>query len=69
MMGVSGLAFPIPAAALGAIWTFGRILYFLGYKTGDPTKRNRGMIFFAPGFLGLIGLSGFVAAKALLNAQ
>ncbi|QRV87752.1 DDE family endonuclease [Ceratobasidium sp. AG-Ba] len=33
-----GLRHPIAAASLGAGWNFGRILYTLGYTTGDPAK-------------------------------
>ena len=34
----SGLRYPGAATALGAVWLFGRIVYTMGYATGDPAK-------------------------------
>lgn len=34
--------FPITAAALGAVWTVGRIVYVVGYTNGGPQKRIPG---------------------------
>jgi glutathione S-transferase len=34
----SGLRYPTVATALGSLWVFGRIIYTMGYATGDPAK-------------------------------
>lgn len=39
---VAGLKYPITAAAAGAVYLIGRIVYFAGYSSGDPQKRLRG---------------------------
>ncbi|KAI8458015.1 hypothetical protein BY996DRAFT_6874574 [Phakopsora pachyrhizi] len=38
----SGLRYPRFSASCGAIWVLGRVVYTLGYNTGDPSKRVRG---------------------------
>ena len=35
---ISGLYYPIPAAAACGIWTFTRIMYTIGYGSGEPKK-------------------------------
>ncbi|GAB4818325.1 hypothetical protein N2152v2_005371 [Parachlorella kessleri] len=37
-----GLQFPMYAASLGMAWNLGRVIYALGYSTGDPDKRVPG---------------------------
>lgn len=37
-------AYPMTAAILGAVWATGRIVYALGYSTGDASKRLPGAI-------------------------
>ncbi|TFK56565.1 membrane-associated proteins in eicosanoid and glutathione metabolism [Heliocybe sulcata] len=37
---VVGLRRPILAASLCGLWTFARVLYTIGYSTGEPEKRN-----------------------------
>jgi glutathione S-transferase len=39
---VAGLNYPITAAAAGAVYLVGRIVYFAGYSSGDPQKRLKG---------------------------
>lgn len=39
---IGGLYNPLVTAAGGAIWCAGRIVYALGYYTGDPKKRMGG---------------------------
>ncbi|CDO73068.1 hypothetical protein BN946_scf185007.g122 [Trametes cinnabarina] len=39
---IAGLSYPIAAAALCGTWTLTRILYTIGYSSGDPKKRNLG---------------------------
>ncbi|XP_069478827.1 glutathione S-transferase 3, mitochondrial-like [Ambystoma mexicanum] len=58
---ISGLAFPIPASVLGAIWVTSRFSYAWGYYTGDPQKRMRG----AYGYIGFFGVILLTIASAL----
>jgi hypothetical protein len=37
-----GLAYPVTAAIVNAAWVVGRVMYTLGYSTGDPKKRIPG---------------------------
>jgi len=39
---ITGLKHPKVAVAFGVSGLIGRVLYTLGYATGDPKKRNRG---------------------------
>ncbi|CAO1623208.1 unnamed protein product [Jaminaea pallidilutea] len=50
---VAGLRFPRLAAGLGATWLIGRVLYTIGYSSGDPSARTKGAI---PSSLALISL-------------
>ncbi|KAF8521839.1 hypothetical protein JB92DRAFT_1766108 [Gautieria morchelliformis] len=50
---VGGLKYPTVAASFGAVWLIGRIVYTLGYSTGDPGKRYRGR-FNQLGYAGLM---------------
>ncbi|CAE6522686.1 unnamed protein product [Rhizoctonia solani] len=50
-----GLRRPILAASLGGLWSASRVLYTIGYASGDPKKRNtRGGIFSSVAYLGLL---------------
>ncbi|XP_071094373.1 glutathione S-transferase 3, mitochondrial-like isoform X2 [Haliotis cracherodii] len=51
---VGGLQYPKISAAAGAVYLAGRIAYALGYYTGDPEKRKRG-VFGAFAMLILLG--------------
>ncbi|KAG9093239.1 hypothetical protein FS749_014802 [Ceratobasidium sp. UAMH 11750] len=63
-----GLRRPILAASLGAGWTFGRILYTLGYNTGDPSKRNsRGGILSSVTGLALMLSTTYAAGELALG--
>ncbi|XP_013416665.1 microsomal glutathione S-transferase 3 [Lingula anatina] len=58
---LGGIKQPVIAAAAGSIWIVGRVLYALGYYTGDPAKRSRGAI----GYIGLLALLGCTVHLAL----
>eukprot|EP00803_Ostreobium_quekettii_P000212 evm.model.scf_46EXC.4 EVM.evm.TU.scf_46EXC.4 scf_46EXC:140095-140718(-) len=49
MVAVVGLMHPITASVLGMVYNLGRVVYFLGYRSGEPGKRTPGSLvgFFA----------------------
>jgi glutathione S-transferase len=55
-----GLAYPLTAAIVNAVWVVGRIMYTLGYSTGDPKKRIPGA-----GASGLAYLGTIIATLVL----
>ncbi|XP_042901159.1 glutathione S-transferase 3, mitochondrial [Parasteatoda tepidariorum] len=59
-----GLSYPRLSAAGGAVYLLGRIAYALGYSTGDPQKRYRGMFMYV-GNLTLIYTTAHFAIKLL----
>jgi glutathione S-transferase len=63
---VAGLNYPRAAAGLGALWVFGRVLYTLGYSSGEPAKRTSGAI---PSSLALISLLIAATSSAVLMAK
>lgn len=50
---IAGLSFPRLATGLGVTWLVGRVLYTIGYASGEPSKRGTGAI---PSTLALLGL-------------
>ena len=63
---VGGLRHPIGAAALGACFIGGRIIYSMGYWTGDAERRTPGALLSMPVvFFGLTGLAVSTAAGVL----
>jgi len=50
---ITGLQFPVYAAAGCAVWTLSRISYTRGYITGDPKKRAS--VLYSLGTLSLLG--------------
>ncbi|KFM81199.1 Microsomal glutathione S-transferase 3, partial [Stegodyphus mimosarum] len=59
-----GLSYPKLSAGAGIVYLLGRIVYALGYSTGDPQKRMRGM-FMHLGLLTLLYTSGHFAVNLL----
>uniref|UniRef100_A0A023GEX0 Glutathione S-transferase 3, mitochondrial n=1 Tax=Amblyomma triste TaxID=251400 RepID=A0A023GEX0_AMBTT len=53
---LGGFEFPKVAAIAGVVFLAGRVVYALGYSTGDPAKRMRGGFQYF-GVLTLMGLS------------
>ncbi|KAF9091582.1 Microsomal glutathione S-transferase 3 [Mortierella sp. AM989] len=64
---LSGINYPIPAAALGLVWILGRIFYFYGYTTGNPSSRHMG-VFGHIGEFGLLGLTGKFAYDLIVSS-
>ncbi|KAI5121143.1 hypothetical protein M0805_007141 [Coniferiporia weirii] len=56
---VTGLKYPLVAAGLGGTWVVGRVLYTIGYSTGDPGKRSYGSV----GSLGMLA-PGLILSSA-----
>ena len=63
---LAGVRTPMPAAFAGAVWIVGRVIYFIGYSTGDPKKRMRGA-FHNFGFLALLIMAGTSAGRLVLR--
>lgn len=56
MLFLGGFEYPKVAAGAGVVYLAGRIVYALGYSTGDPSKRMRGGFQYF-GVFTLLGLS------------
>ncbi|KIJ09630.1 hypothetical protein PAXINDRAFT_17283 [Paxillus involutus ATCC 200175] len=61
---MTAVKYPLLAATACAFWSFTRVLYTVGYTTGDPAKRNtRG------GILGEIPLFGLILGSTYTAYQ
>eukprot|EP00877_Chromochloris_zofingiensis_P012396 jgi/Chrzof1/740/Cz01g26280.t1 len=58
-----GLQYPITAAVLGMVWNVGRIMYTLGYSTGDPAKRGPGAAISSLIYLAMIFITAYNGVK------
>ena len=63
LLTTGGFSCPKLAAVGGWVWVAGRVVYALGYSTGDPAKRVRG----AFGYLGLFTMLGCAINTAIQN--
>ncbi|XP_065302599.1 glutathione S-transferase 3, mitochondrial-like [Dermacentor albipictus] len=59
---LGGLEYPKFAACSGLVYLAGRIVYAIGYSTGDPSKRMRGSF----QYFGLFALLGLTVRQGLL---
>ncbi|CAO1636679.1 unnamed protein product [Sympodiomycopsis kandeliae] len=64
----AGLKHPKVATALGATWLAGRILYTIGYNSGEPKARVKGALPSALGLLGLLGTATYTAVQFIQQA-
>lgn len=64
----AGLKHPKTATVLGASWVLGRVLYTIGYSSGDPSKRISGAIPSSLGLLGLLGTATYTAVQFIQAA-
>ena len=53
---------PFYASIAGAVWIFGRVIFSLGYYTGNPGNRVPGAILSGP--IGLVPLFGMAVSSA-----
>ncbi|OAX44449.1 membrane-associated proteins in eicosanoid and glutathione metabolism [Rhizopogon vinicolor AM-OR11-026] len=58
---VAGLKYPVLAAALCATYSTARVIYTVGYKTGQPKRRTFGNLFGSVSALGLFGSATYAA--------
>ncbi|KAH7886372.1 hypothetical protein F5I97DRAFT_1937227 [Phlebopus sp. FC_14] len=66
---VTGVKYPVLAASACAFWSFTRILYTIGYTSGDPAKRNtRGGILGEIPLIGLLFGSTYTAYSLVRGA-
>merc|ERR1711981_1184136 len=65
---LTGLQYPRVAAGACAAYVLGRVLYTVGYTSGDPKKRNIGILgSFA--FMTLVGSSLYTSARMVLDGR
>lgn len=57
------MQFPLASAAMVMAWNVGRVIYALGYSTGDPSKRLPGAALSNLVFLASIFASLYSGAK------
>nr|QTW43637.1 mGST8 [Eurytemora affinis] len=63
LLTMGGFSHPHLSAGAGWVWIAGRIVYALGYSTGEPKSRVKG----AFGYLGLLTLLGTAVHTAILS--
>lgn len=61
---LSGFEYPEVAAGAGVVYLAGRIVYTIGYSTGDPNKRWFGGFMYC-GLFTLLGLSTRLGLRML----
>ncbi|CAF0795720.1 unnamed protein product [Rotaria sordida] len=54
MLGLGSVEYPLVSSIGGVIWLLGRLVYFHGYSSGQPEKREYG----AFGYIGLFTMMG-----------
>lgn len=66
---IAGLRYPVLAASLCGAWVMGRVLYTIGYSSGDPKQRYayRNMLFSTVGSLGLFLASAATSVQWILK--
>ncbi|XP_077538509.1 glutathione S-transferase 3, mitochondrial-like isoform X2 [Haemaphysalis longicornis] len=64
MLFLVGLEFPKLAAGAGLVYLAGRVVYSIGYSTGDPNKRTRGAFMYC-GLVTLFLLTIYLGLRML----
>ncbi|UZJ55077.1 hypothetical protein CBS101457_004397 [Exobasidium rhododendri] len=62
---ISGLRHPRPAVGLASVYLIGRVMYTLGYSTGEPSSRAAGAGVGAVAQLGLLGTTVYTIFQYL----
>ncbi|KAG1746957.1 hypothetical protein EDB19DRAFT_335352 [Suillus lakei] len=62
---VAGLKYPALAAAMCVAYSFGRVIYTVGYKSGQPKRRMFGGVISSLTVLGLLSTASCVAYQLL----
>lgn len=62
---VAGLKYPALAAALCVAYSFARVVYTIGYKSGKPKRRMYGSAVSSLSVLGLLSTATYVAFQLL----
>ncbi|TFK99721.1 hypothetical protein BDV98DRAFT_570736 [Pterulicium gracile] len=66
---ITSLSMPRFAAAAVGVWTVGRVLYTIGYTTGDPNKRNtQGGFINMLALLSLVGTASYTVFQLFTSA-
>ena len=64
-----GTVYPLTSAALGAVWSIGRVLYIRGYATNGPDGRMVGALVSHLGDFPLMLLACFLGVKTVLQLK
>ncbi|KFH43277.1 Microsomal glutathione S-transferase-like protein [Hapsidospora chrysogenum ATCC 11550] len=68
LLAVSGLRYPVAAAALGATWMFGRVAYGMGYASSrGPQGRVFGFLVAMLAQMVLGGMAGYTSYKYIVG--
>ena len=62
---LGGIRYPLYAGITGAVFSVGRVMYSLGYYTGNPEKRVPGALISEVALVGLLGLNILTGANIL----
>ncbi|KAJ8586543.1 membrane-associated proteins in eicosanoid and glutathione metabolism, partial [Rhizopogon salebrosus TDB-379] len=62
---VAGLKYPVLAAAMCGAYSFARIIYTIGYKSGQPKRRTLGALGSNFAVVGLISVATYSAYQLL----
>lgn len=58
LLGTAGITYPVLSAASGVVYLVGKVVYTIGYSTGEPKQRSKGSF----AYLGMIALLGMSVA-------
>lgn len=62
---VAGLKYPVLAAAMCGAYSFARVVYTIGYKSGQPKRRTYGSVVSNLSVLGLLSTATYAAYQVV----